>query len=221
MTTPATDRISAVAALNEPTRRALYEYVVQARVAVSRDQASQALGVSRATAAFHLDKLADEGLLEVTHERLTGRTGPGAGRPAKLYHRPETTVAISLPQRSYELAGDLLAHAVEDADGAGCTVREALGRRARSAGQSLGATAPRDTVAVLRKSGFEPLEVDGTVRLGNCPFHALARRHTDLVCSMNLELLSGVLEGAGDTAYSPRLDPQPGHCCVVLEPREP
>lgn len=212
------DPISTVAALGEPTRRGLYDYVVRARSPVGRDEASAALGVSRPTAAFHLDRLVDEGLLDVVHQRLTGRSGPGAGRPSKLYLRAALQVEVSLPQRRYELAGELLAAAVEEADAAGRPVRECVASRARITGHQMGRDAPTvDPLAVLESYGFEPRVEDGVVRLGNCPFHNLARQHTDLVCGMNVELVRGLLDGLGGTAYTARLAPSPDHCCVVLE----
>ena len=216
---PNADPIASVAALDEPTRRRLYEHVVAQRRPVGRDEASAAVGVSRATAAFHLDRLADEGLLDVVHERLTGRTGPGAGRPAKLYLRSDRQVAVSLPDRRYDLAGRLLADAVAEAESAGVPVREALSRLARAEGEGIGAAAaPAEVAEVLADHGFEPLREADTIRLGNCPFHELAQRQAELVCGMNLELVCGVLDGLGDTGHAARLDPAPSYCCVVLDP---
>jgi predicted ArsR family transcriptional regulator len=214
------DPISSVAALDEPTRRRLYDHVVAQRRPVGRDEASTALGLSRATAAFHLDKLVEEGLLDVVHERLTGRTGPGAGRPAKLYLRADRQIEVSVPGRRYALAGRLLADAVAEAEDRGITVRDALARLARAEGQQIGAAAGHgDVPDVLAEQGYEPLEEAGLIRLGNCPFHELAQRQTELVCGMNLELVCGVLDGLGDTGHAARLDPEPSYCCVVLERR--
>ncbi|MDX6234569.1 MAG: hypothetical protein QOH68_3677 [Nocardioidaceae bacterium] len=211
--------ISTVALLDEPTRRRLYEYVVRARGPVGRDEASAAVGVARPTVAFHLDRLAEEGLLDVVHQRLTGRSGPGAGRPSKLYRRADCDVEVSLPPRRYELAGELLAAAIAEADVAGRPIREALASRAHVAGSELGqAATASDPVPVLEAQGFEPRTEDGAVRLGNCPFHNLAQQHSDLVCSMNLHLLDGLLDGLGCTAYTAKLSPSPDNCCVVLEP---
>ena len=213
------DPISTVAALDEPTRRRLYEYVARARGPVGRAEASAAVGVSRPTAAFHLDRLADEGLLDVVHQRLSGRTGPGAGRPSKLYLRADREVEVSLPRRRYELAGELLAAAVEEADAAGRPIRETVAGRAHDEGRQMGRMAGTgDPVPVLEAHGFEPRSEQGAVRLGNCPFHNLARQHTDLVCGMNLHLLQGLLEGLGCSAYTATLAPSPDNCCVVLEP---
>jgi predicted ArsR family transcriptional regulator len=133
--------VQAVAALEEPTRRRLYEYVVSQPEPVGRDDAAAALGIPRTTAAFHLDKLSEEGLLDTCYERRTGRTGPGAGRPAKLYHRSEREIEITLPERQYAVAGHLLAAAIQDAESTGITPREAVNRRAREYGETLGRTA--------------------------------------------------------------------------------
>ncbi|MGZ4473452.1 MAG: helix-turn-helix transcriptional regulator [Nocardioidaceae bacterium] len=214
-----TDPIATVAALDEPTRRRLYEYVVRARGPVGRDEASAAVGVSRPTAAFHLDRLADEGLLDVVHQRLSGRTGPGAGRPAKLYLRAARQVEVSLPERRYELAGQVLAAAVEEADATGRPVREAVARLAHDVGRRMGQAAEADDpVPVLEAHGFEPRTEEGAVRLGNCPFHNLAQQHTELVCGMNRHLLEGLLDGLACSAFTATLAPSPGNCCVVLEP---
>ena len=106
------DRVSGLASLAEPVRLELYRYVAGHADAVGRDQAAEGVGVPRHTAKFHLDKLVDEGLLEVEFRRLTGRDGPGAGRPAKLYRRSGREVSVTVPDREYELAGQLMAAAI-------------------------------------------------------------------------------------------------------------
>ncbi|MFE5813106.1 helix-turn-helix transcriptional regulator [Streptomyces sp. NPDC056479] len=211
------DDLSAIAALEEPTRRRLYEHLARSVGPVSRDEAAQALGLARQTAAFHLDRLADEGLLDVIYERRSGRTGPGAGRPAKLYRRSSREVGVSLPDRRYELAGQLLAQAVEESDATGEPVRTVLHRKATALGERLGRQAPSGFIDLLERYGFEPRHEGQTVVLGNCPFHALAREHTETVCSMNLHLLRGATASA-DTSLEARLAPAPGRCCVILEP---
>jgi predicted ArsR family transcriptional regulator len=212
-------QVSAVAALAEPTRRRLYDHVVRQDGPVSRDEAAAATGVLRATVAFHLDKLVDEGLLDVVFERRTGRSGPGAGRPSKLYRRATCDVAVSLPERHYDLAGDLLAAAMSGAETSGEPPRTALDRLAYERGRELGEGSGRDAaLRVLEAQGYEPRVEDGAITLANCPFHQLARTHTELVCGMNLRLLDGVLDGVGDVGLTARLEPSPGRCCVRLEP---
>lgn len=219
--------VQAVAVLEEPTRRRLYEYVVGRPGPVSRDDAAAALGLPRTTAAFHLDRLTEEGLLDTCYERRSGRTGPGAGRPAKLYHRSDREIEITLPERQYAVAGQLLAAAIQDAETDDITPREAVNRRARQYGETLGrtareraetASAPSDDellVRVLEAHGFEPRTDDDGIALANCPFRRLAKEHTQLVCGMNLHLVAGLLASL-DAPLQAELAPTPGHCCVRL-----
>lgn len=219
-------QISAIAALNEPLRRALYTYVVSRPDAVGRDEAGEAVGITRELAAFHLDKLLEEGLLAVEYRRLSGRSGPGAGRPAKLYRASDRQLEITLPDRRYELAARLLAQAIQEQPG---DPAGAVDRVARRFGETLGAEARSrlggrpsagrllDTaVAVLRDHGFEPMRTNGEVRLRNCPFDTVAKDYTALVCGMNLSLAQGLLAGLGVTGIDVRLEPEPGMCCVAL-----
>jgi predicted ArsR family transcriptional regulator len=210
--------VSAVAALDEPTRRRLYDHVVRQPGPVSRDEAAAALGLARQTAAFHLDRLAGEALLDVVYERRSGRTGPGAGRPAKLYKRSARQVTVSLPERHYELAARLLAQAMEESEATGEPVRAVLHRKARRLGAQLAEQGGTGACDFLERYGFEPRRDGDAIVLGNCPFHALAREHTQTVCGMNLHLLRGVLEGLEGSSLHACLAPSPGHCCVRLEP---
>jgi predicted ArsR family transcriptional regulator len=219
-------QIEGVSALRDPVRRRLYEYVGRAGE-VSRNQAADALGIQRPLAAFHLDRLVEEGLLDIAFRRLSGRTGPGAGRPAKLYRRSERQLQVTMPVRQYELAARLFADALE---GESDDPRGRLSDAARDLGYSIGAQAraesPGDETAVpgltgvLSEYGFEPYTSDdGTVYLRNCPFHALAQQHRDLVCGMNLELMAGLVSGLDSPDVEARLEPAPGRCCVALHSR--
>lgn len=211
-------RVQAVAALEEPTRRRLYEYVVGRPEPVSRDDAANALGLPRTTAAFHLDKLTEEGLLATCYERRTGRTGPGAGRPAKLYHRSDREIEISLPERQYAIAGRLLAAALADAETTGSSPRDAVNRRAREYGEALGrAAGGAPLTEILAAHGFEPRPDKDGIALANCPFRRIAQEQPQLVCGMNLHLLAGLVSTL-DIPYEARLVPTPGHCCVRLVP---
>jgi predicted ArsR family transcriptional regulator len=201
------DPIREVAALEQPLRRELHRLLVEDGGWVGRDAAAEALGVPRSVAAFHLDKLAEADVVEVTYERTSGRSGPGAGRPSKLYRRREGEVSASVPPRRYDLAGALLADAVAMAAADDVPVGECVGVVARAAGRRLAAGATLDDL------GYEPREADGEVVLVNCPFHRLAEEHRELICGMNLEFLHGLLE---DDPAEPVLAPEPGVCCVRL-----
>jgi predicted ArsR family transcriptional regulator len=224
--------VTSIGALAEPTRLALYRHVASATAPVSREQAAAAVDLPLHSVKFHLDRLVQEGLLEVEYRRLTGRTGPGAGRPSKLYRRAERQISVSLPERRYDLAGEVLATAVDQAEREGTPIAEAVQLVARTTGARLAAqrtVAPRPSraastetlVGVLGDNGYEPRLVEDDVCLTNCPFDRLAAEHTDLVCGMNLALVDGVLEGLHIETMSARLEPQPGFCCVRVTTKQP
>jgi predicted ArsR family transcriptional regulator len=215
---PLSQRVAAVTALDEPIRRAMLEFVARSPEPVSRDAAATAFALPRSTAAFHLDRLAEQGLLDVVYRRTTGRTGPGSGRPAKLYRRSAREVSVSVPPRHYDLAARLLAAAVERVADAGGSVTDALAEVAESAGREMAADAG-SLHEVLETTGFEPrTTADGTVELINCPFHQLVADHPQTVCTMNLHLLRGAACACGADPESLRLDPGPGRCCVTIAP---
>jgi predicted ArsR family transcriptional regulator len=209
-------QLEPLCSLDAPTRRRLYDYVVAQGEPVTRDGASEALGIDRSTAAYHLDRLVDEGLLIASFARPEGRGGPGAGRPAKRYERSSAEFSTSVPPRDYRLAAELLARAAE-ADRTG-TVHDALARAAEALGRELTADESADDLLDhLARHGFEPYRDGEVIRLRNCPFHRLATTHPELVCGMNRALLAGTVKAA-DAAYEARLEPADGRCCVALVP---
>jgi predicted ArsR family transcriptional regulator len=218
----ANDPFRAVGALADPVRRAVYEYVGAHDVAVGREQVAADLGIALHAARFHLERLADEGLLCTEQRRLSGRTGPGAGRPAKLYRRSEGEVSVSLPARGYDLVGSILAAAAALAlrgRSLETGLRQQAESRGRAAGEAFAVTAgERPRVAdVLAEQGFEPVPDEGGLVLRNCPFDALAREEPELVCGINRDFVEGIIGGLGCTATRAVLDPAPGRCCVRVQ----
>jgi predicted ArsR family transcriptional regulator len=212
--------VTSIGALAEPHRLALYRYVAGATAPVSREQSAAALDLPLHSVKFHLDRLVADGLLEVEYRRLTGRTGPGAGRPSKLYRRASRHLSVSLPERRYDLAGEVLAGAVDRSAREGTPIAEAVREVAYATGSRIGgegqAAMSAGLVDVLADHGYEPRLVDDDVCLTNCPFDRLAADHTDLVCGMNLALVEGVIGGLHIESMSARLEPQPGFCCVKV-----
>lgn len=227
--------LASLSSLDDPVRRRLYEVVTSRPGQVSRDEAASAAGIGRALAVYHLDKLVESGLLTASYARPPGRSGPGAGRPAKVYARSDREFAVTVPPREYELAARLLVQAVE-ADPSERS-RAVLAEAARRLGTELGsafrsaAAGPaqgsrnagvardageRDVTGVLTQQGYEPCGGDGVIRLRNCPFHQLTEQHREVVCGMNLALVEGLVDGLGAGGLRPVLDPQPGHCCVAI-----
>lgn len=211
-------RAASVAALADPLRRALYRFVAEQPGAVSRDQAAEGVEVPRHTAKFHLDRLVEEGLLVTEFRRLTGRTGPGAGRPAKLYRRARREVVVSLPSRRYDLAGQVLADAVERTLD-GTPMPQALDAAADAAAVAVAAGdgAPASLLDALARLGYEPRQ-DGDVTLGNCPYDRLAADHPDLVCAVNNRFVTSLCEAYGVAGAVTRVPPPPGRpgCCVRI-----
>jgi predicted ArsR family transcriptional regulator len=213
----AADRWAAVNALGDNSRRALFEYVRRAGHPVGREEAGQAAGISRGLAAFHLDKLVEAGLLRARQQAPPGRRR-GPGRAPKVYEPATAGVSVTIPERRYELIAEILADAVatDPAD-----AHHAALRLARQRGREIGARLPDeggDLVSAVDRLGFEPgRDDDGDLLLHNCPFHVLAVRRTALVCGLNHALITGILEGLGDTRSQARLAPTPGACCVRID----
>ncbi|MGH2732441.1 MAG: helix-turn-helix transcriptional regulator [Actinomycetota bacterium] len=223
-----------VGALEDELRRRMYLLIRRSGRPLSREEVADELGISRKLAAFHLDKLLQKGLLTAHYARPPGRSGPGAGRPAKLYRPSDLEVEVSIPERRYDLAGTLMVKAIkkqrpeESAPSAATRVsREAgedVGREIRRS-KRLRPPGPERTLAiaqeVLESYGFEPYRTpSGELALRNCPFHALAQQAPDLVCEMNQAWVKGVVRGLGNETVEAALDPRPGECCVRLRRSE-
>lgn len=217
--------IEALSTLREPTRRALYEYVVRQPSAVSRDEAAEVADINRSLAAFHLDRLVAVGLLTAEYRRLTGQTGRGAGRPAKLYRRSRRALMVSVPPRDPQLLAAMLAASMAPGDpGAGSLeaaeeVGRSLGTRARK--RLRGRATPARVVScvedVLETIGFEPYRAKGgEIRLRNCPFDPLSRRFTPVVCNAGVALARGIAEGVGADGLRVTREERPDQCCVLL-----
>lgn len=209
------DALAKLNSLDDPVRRRLYDYVVARDAPVSREEAATALEIGRTLAAYHLDKLAEAGLLATTYQRAPGRGGPGGGRPAKLYRPTEQEFAVSVPPRAYELLARLLVESVEK-DPSG-TVRDTLHDVARDTGERFVAASRRNLTAALRNCGYQPGPgEDGDLELRNCPFHRLAADHRELVCDLNLSLVGAMVSGSSRKRARAVLEPRPGRCCVVV-----
>jgi len=221
-----------VAVLEDDLRRRMYLFIRGRGAPVSRDEAAEHVGISRKLAAFHLDKLVERGLLRAHYARLPGRSGAGAGRSSKLYEPSDIELDVSIPERRYDVVGEILVEAL--ATESGDAPRETARRIAFDKGRAIGdevkarlrlrppGSARALTVAeeALTDYGFEPYRDEtGSISLRNCPFHALARRAPDLVCGLNREFVDGLLRGLGNETVEAALEPTPGQCCVKLRAR--
>lgn len=227
MSTPASSSWEVAQVLAEPNRRMVFDAVRQARSPMTRDEVAKATGLNRRLTTFHLDRLAEAGLLDTDYARPPGRLGgPGAGRPSKRYVAATLQLDLSVPPRHYDFAARLLAQAIDaapaDAAAAARSVAHEEGRRAgalrRPSGSRAGARQVRAAaLGALVDLGYEPGEETAQrVRLRNCPFHAVADVAPDLVCGMNHQLVCGLLEGLGLDPARAALSPDPPNCCVTV-----
>lgn len=210
-------KITAVASLGDENRRKLYAYVLNAGGAVGRNEAASTLDLPRSSVSFHLDRLVREGLLQVEFRKSPDRTGPGSGRPSKLYRPMVDEIGVSIPERHYDLAGHLLAAAIQRAEASGAPVAAALREVASARGSEFGR--PGDFIGAISELGYGPTpDAFGGYRLLNCPFHRLSRDHRDVVCPMNGAFLNGAATASGLTTHVVVPDPDhgPGHCCARI-----
>jgi predicted ArsR family transcriptional regulator len=220
--------IARVALLDEPARRVLYDYVRDRTEPVGRDEAAHAAGISRSLAAFHLDRLVTGGLLEAEYRRISGRTGRGAGRPAKLYRPTARRVEVSVPETRYDIAGAILVRSLAARTGVSGrrSVAASAERRGRELGRELAGQVGEGSDLLraargLTELGFHPERRRSAIRLRNCPFHVLVEENTELVCALNHSLLSGLLDGLACFTLQAEDHPGPGACCVRITAASP
>ena len=218
--------LTAVALLAEPTRQRLYLYVRERGAPVGREEAARHAGIKPRLAAFHLDRMADAGLLEVEYRRLSGRVGPGAGRPAKIYSLSPRSFSVDIPQTRYALAASMMAAALS-ADSPGADGAESLRDVATAVGESLGDEIRRQTRtkgarqeavrSKLKQLGYEPqVQESGEWTMRNCIFSELSMSHRELVCPMNAAFVTGLLDGARLPSLHVERRKAPPGCCVRL-----
>ena len=211
-------RIAAVASLGDENRRNLFGFVSSSPRPVGRDDAAGALGIPRSTASFHLDRMVQDGVLTVEFRKLGGKAGPGSGRPAKMYRTAQPEVGASVPDRNYDLAGELMATAIEQSSAAGEPVRDALLATSYAKGLAM-AEGNGSLEEFLSAEGYVP-EPDGAggYTLRNCPFHRLADSHSEVVCAMNGAFLRGAAAGCGLAEGRIAGNNVPGECCARVTP---
>lgn len=212
-----------VAALGDGTRRRVFFTVREADGLMGKDEVAEAVGITRRLAGFHLDKLVEQGFLRAEFQRRTGRTGPGAGRPAKLYALAEAEQQSRLEVKHYELLAELLLRAMSDRSGedpqevlerVGYEFGRELGEAERKAGRSPSYQSTTDAVmgvvGVLTRFGFgATAEEDGRITARACPFEEMAKVDPVRVCGLDRAIWRGVLsafnpdatlQGASSTA---------------------
>jgi predicted ArsR family transcriptional regulator len=196
-----------VAALGDPTRRRAFFAVREAAGPVGKDDVAARLGIDRRLAGFHLDKLVEQGFLTASFRRRSGRGGPGAGRPPKVYALADPEVSVTLPERHYDLLASLLLRAVRD--GGGLSPQDALesvgyafglelGEAERTAGRGPAGASTADAVdgvvRLLSRYGFAArAEGQDAIKACACPFEEVAFGDPDRICALDRAIWRGVL----------------------------
>jgi predicted ArsR family transcriptional regulator len=106
--------MDALQAVGVPELRDALRFVRGRRRPVSADELADAQSVHRNVARRRLDRLVEAGLLVRRRERRTGRSGPGAGRPAHVYSPAPETSEIEFPERPYHELVGLLVNALPE-----------------------------------------------------------------------------------------------------------
>lgn len=178
------------------------------------------------TVRFHLDALVAAGLAE---RRTEDREQPG--RPRTLYtSRAEGTWT---GRRSYRLLAEILASFVaaqtaqpaEAARQAGDVWGRYLAERPAPFQRLDAAASTRQLLGTLDDVGFAPeavtVEDEQQILLHHCPFREVAEGHRDVVCSVHLGLMQGLLAELDAPLEAHRLDPfvEPSLCVAHLATR--
>ncbi len=204
-------------ALGDPTRRGVYIAVRQAPNGLTASTVSELFGIHSNVARHHLDRLAEDGYVEVTTRRAEGKAGPGAGRPAKWYTATSKVIDVHFPARQPDLLSDLLLKVLEQV--APDNVSEVARDVGRAYGRNLAAEigvpddpgfegAVRAVVGAMTGVGFGiSADVDSSRLLTNhCPFGETAVSHPEVVCALDQGLVVGLMESI-DPACRPTLTP--------------
>lgn len=211
--------VQAVSALADPLRAKIYEHLRRMAEPISRDAVAQALDLPRNTVSFQLERLVKDGLLTYEFRKLGDTSGPGSGRPSKLYSPVAQEIEASVPHREYTLAAQIMAQAIDRSTREQRPVNELLAEVSRESGQALAAS--NDSLdQMLAQGGYLPqTDSEGSIHLTDCPFHQLSAQFRDTVCTMNRELLGAVVDSSKAPYLACPVAPPAGHCCVRLDPK--
>lgn len=216
-------------ALGDPTRRAIFIAVRESPEPVTSSAIAELFEIHPNVARHHLDKLANDGYLRVTHRRPMGRSGPGAGRPAKCFEATTKGIDLHFPSRRYDLLVDLLVRIVEQTSGDDVrNVAETVGREyGRELAAEIGSpddAGYEEAVKAVAKAmtglGFhiDP-DLDGHRLLtSHCPFGDAATGHPEVVCSLDRGLVTGLFDGLRpecEPVLHPHTDPE-GECVTFV-----
>jgi predicted ArsR family transcriptional regulator len=104
--------VDRIASLADADLLEMLAYVRAEAAPPTAADAAAAIGVSKSVARGRLERLVAGGFLAASYGRRSGRSGPGAGRPAKTYAVAPEPDALELPARRYPHLVHLLVQAL-------------------------------------------------------------------------------------------------------------
>jgi predicted ArsR family transcriptional regulator len=211
-----------LAVLAEPQRARVYELLLASTTPPTVTEISQALTIGRTLTAFHLDRLQAAGLVEPADE--AGAAPRRRGRPAMRYRAVPEEFSATVPTRRYDVLAEILVSAAREQGqsesllAAGSRVARRRGREMAGQQKAEGTAASSQQIRQwLFEFGYLP-SGESSISTRNCPFSRLRTLDTQLVCSLNVALVEGYLEGLGvANDYAAVLRPDPPHCCVLVQ----
>jgi predicted ArsR family transcriptional regulator len=220
-----TDSRPADPSTQESGRLRVLELLRSAPTALGVTDLAARLGLHPNTVRFHLNRLVGAGL--VTRE-VEAHTGPG---------RPRLTFAavaqhdLEGGRRNYQLLADMLAGFIAgtspDAAGQAVEFGRTWGRylatRPAPAKRVTEGEAVGELLRVLDDIGFSPVLAEGDdepshVLLRHCPFLEVASAHREVICSLHLGVMQGVLTEQRAPLEATQLRPfvEPSLCVADL-----
>jgi predicted ArsR family transcriptional regulator len=203
--------------LGDPTRRSIYLTVRESAEPMTAAHIAAAFEIHANVARHHLDRLADEGYLEIARRRPEGQNGPGAGRPAKCYTSTDKEIELQFPARRYDLLADLLIRVVQRLDPERAS--EIAAQVGHEYGVELAGTlelpaAGFDSVLATVQQAMVNVgfAVDTNTNnrqllMSHCPFGRTAFDHPEVVCALDRGIVNGLMEAlhhATNTVTAPK-----------------
>jgi predicted ArsR family transcriptional regulator len=215
------------ATLGDSTRRGIYIAVRESSEPLTASQIAEMFDIHPNVARHHLDRLATDGYLDISRRRPEGRSGPGAGRPAKCYSASGKEIDVHYPSRRLDLLTDLLMAVIVRLDpaNAGAVAKQVGYEYGAAVAEEIGLPSdsdfPRAVRAVAQAMtgvGFGmTADVDASQLItSHCPFGELATSHPDVVCSLDQGLIAGLMNSV-DRTWEPIVFPHKGidRSCVT------
>lgn len=205
-------------ALSQPTRARLFALLSELKRPVGTAEVAERLGLHPNGVRLHLERLAQDGLVE----RARARTG--RGRPPDAWRIARDARPAGAKPRAYQDLGRWLARALGARPG-GLRGIENTGRRIGRELAPTGAGSPVDALeTTLISLGFQPALTahdDGSVTfcLGNCPYSAAVRENQPAVCALHEGITRGLLDELNPrarlAAFVPH-DPDDAGCLIDI-----